>query len=555
MKGNLNLRPLAVFSAIIAFSTSALAQNIGVVINNQPVRFTGVGPQSIRGRVLVPLRGVLERLGAYVGYESATQTVTASRGDIDIQLRIGDATARVNGRDIALDVPPQIYRGSTLVPLRFMGQALGAEVQWDNATRTVNITTSDAEADVPSREANAGNIQITSFTAEPEGYSRGGSNIEFTLRGTPGGTASLQIPGVTREIRMRETNPGVYTATYVVPNDPANPVAVSGANAIARLRVGNAERLIQASNTISVDTKPPVIRESMPQADSRVNINRPSFSVSFDDAGGSGVDPASVTMTLDGRNVTNDAVVTGDRLTYKPSVALEAGLHEVSISVRDRAGNTASKAYSFRVVAGSEAIRSFTHTGTGNAQPGDVLTFVLLGEPGGRATFSIGETVKNRAMEEEAPGRYIGEYTVRKGDNFRDDVVTARLRTKAGETFTAQAASGVAVNAGALEAPKLTSPEEGARIGAGNLIVRGTAGSGARVRIRVEYSATLLGLLERKGTLYDQVVDADQNGKFETRPIDVNFLGADRNTTYTITAVTLGANETASEATVLRVKR
>ena len=134
-------RSIWITAVMSAFVGTAYGQQIHVNVNGQPVVFENVGPQQINGRVLVPLRGVMEKLGAYVGYAAATRTVTATRGDIDLQLRIGDRTAQVNGKEIHLDVPATEYNGSTLVPLRFVGESLGAEVRWDATTQTVNIVT------------------------------------------------------------------------------------------------------------------------------------------------------------------------------------------------------------------------------------------------------------------------------------------------------------------------------------------------------------------------------------------------------------------------------
>lgn len=96
------------------------------------------------GRVLVALRGVFERLGATVDWEAATQTVLAVRGSIVVELQIGSRQARVNDRVVLLDVPARIIGARTLVPLRFVSEALGATVQWQEATRTVLIATGAA---------------------------------------------------------------------------------------------------------------------------------------------------------------------------------------------------------------------------------------------------------------------------------------------------------------------------------------------------------------------------------------------------------------------------
>lgn len=130
-------------AAGLLLAVPALAQSggsgIGVTVNRQPVSFTGQGPVSRGGRVLVPLRGVLEKLGAYVSYDSARREVRAVRNEAQIILPIGSRTAQVSGRAVALDTPAQILNGSTLVPLRFVAEALGAQVNYESATSTVAI--------------------------------------------------------------------------------------------------------------------------------------------------------------------------------------------------------------------------------------------------------------------------------------------------------------------------------------------------------------------------------------------------------------------------------
>ncbi|MFB5084244.1 stalk domain-containing protein [Symbiobacterium thermophilum] len=91
-------------------------------------------------RVLVPMRAYLESLGAEVGWEPPN-LVTARMGEHTVSLRIGQYTAQVDGREVPLDVPAQIIADRTYVPLRFLSEGLGAEVGYDGATRTVTVVT------------------------------------------------------------------------------------------------------------------------------------------------------------------------------------------------------------------------------------------------------------------------------------------------------------------------------------------------------------------------------------------------------------------------------
>jgi hypothetical protein len=122
-------------------SASALAQNIAVHVNGDPVYFRDQGPTTRSGRVLVPLRGVLEKMGADVFWNSQSQLVTATRGTNEIRLPIGSRIATVDGREVTLDVPASMINGRTMVPLRFVSESLGAEVAWNGRTQTVMIDT------------------------------------------------------------------------------------------------------------------------------------------------------------------------------------------------------------------------------------------------------------------------------------------------------------------------------------------------------------------------------------------------------------------------------
>lgn len=100
-------------------------------------------PQSAilyKGSTMVPMRGVFEALKAEVKWDGATQTVTATKGNTTIKLTIGNNYAYVNGKKVALAAEAIIVNGSTMVPLRFVAEALGAKVAWDGATKTAIIS-------------------------------------------------------------------------------------------------------------------------------------------------------------------------------------------------------------------------------------------------------------------------------------------------------------------------------------------------------------------------------------------------------------------------------
>ena len=123
---------------------------ITVTVDNKPVGFSEAPPRMMGGRVMVPLRGVVERLGGNIKYEAQTKVITGAQPDTEKQfrLRLGSNEALVNGQKQPLDAPPRVIRGVTYVPLRFVSEALGADVRWDNAKQTVTIMTSGLAAEV-----------------------------------------------------------------------------------------------------------------------------------------------------------------------------------------------------------------------------------------------------------------------------------------------------------------------------------------------------------------------------------------------------------------------
>ena len=118
----------------LAFGQSA----IRVYVDGQPTNFD-VPPTVIQGRVLVPLRGVFERLGATVDYDTRTQHIVAVHDTQTVELTIGSRQARVNNQPSLLDVPAFTIGGRTMVPLRFISESLGASVQWVDASRIILI--------------------------------------------------------------------------------------------------------------------------------------------------------------------------------------------------------------------------------------------------------------------------------------------------------------------------------------------------------------------------------------------------------------------------------
>ena len=131
-----------------------------LILNDQPFRTT-VEPVNQDGRVLVPLRDIFERLGATVLYNSRNRSITARRGSTVVNMELGSTDAEVNGRRVTLDVPANTIYGSTMVPLRFVSEALGATVNYDPSNGVIRINDSNRGTSSGNRnnDRNDGNLR------------------------------------------------------------------------------------------------------------------------------------------------------------------------------------------------------------------------------------------------------------------------------------------------------------------------------------------------------------------------------------------------------------
>lgn len=125
---------------LTAMASIGLARPITVAVDGRNIEFSGTQPVKMGNTVMVPLRGVFERMGASVDWQESNQTVLAHRGNTRVELRVNDTTAYVNGKAMAVNRPAVVRNGSTLVPIRFISESLGAYVDWDETSSMVNIS-------------------------------------------------------------------------------------------------------------------------------------------------------------------------------------------------------------------------------------------------------------------------------------------------------------------------------------------------------------------------------------------------------------------------------
>ena|GEM_PF-575693 len=91
------------------------------------------------GRTYLPVRALGESLGAAVSWDEKTRTVTLTRGEDRVEMVIGDYNIKVNGSYTTMEVAPEIVGGRTMLPARYVAEAFGALISWDEKSQEVVI--------------------------------------------------------------------------------------------------------------------------------------------------------------------------------------------------------------------------------------------------------------------------------------------------------------------------------------------------------------------------------------------------------------------------------
>ena len=230
------------------------------------------------------------------------------------------------------------------------GPTIARNFNWPPAFQALAMGAAPA-ATAPAATAPA----IERFVMRPMGRIEAGRELTFRLRGAPGADAWLDIPGVIRGVDLVEIRPGVYEGSYTVRRrDDLNAFR----NAVATLRSGNqsararvemrgGDRDWDTPQARPRDERAPQITDMTPAHGDRVSDRgRTHISAKLSDEG-SGVDPASVRLRLAGRDVTNDARVTADEVNLRAD--LDPGRYTAELSVKDLAGNTTTRSWTFDV--------------------------------------------------------------------------------------------------------------------------------------------------------------------------------------------------------------
>ncbi|HEX8832955.1 MAG TPA: stalk domain-containing protein, partial [Abditibacteriaceae bacterium] len=482
----------------------AQSGGIAVLLNDAPINFGGVSPTQIGGRVLVPLRGVFEALGARVDYDPSTMTVFAVRGETQMQLRIGSTQASVNGQTRVLDIPAQTRLGRTLVPLRFVSEALGAEVRWNEGLRTVTIV---APPVIPGAGTNPNGpfgpsptpvvtptptlppvVQppvLPPYVSPVNGELITGTVVKVDP--TPPATLTLTVNNRVRTFTI-DANAQILRQSAGVNNTGAAPVygAPVALNDLSRLIPGEEVRVrVDEQNTVMQLTSMVTL------ATARVRYAQDNQIV-LEDARGTAlvIGPNLRFVDARGRSVPTANLQPGQtialfiapttRRIYQASIFnsdLSAATNPTYVSPEDNnptfpvggnnfppngnnfppTGNTAPE--------GTPVINLVQHNAIRPLRSGGTFTVTVRGTPGARASFTVVAGMREQMLEEDnnRTGLYTGVYTVRPGDNVLNGRVTAFLRNDAGQEAIQQSRTPITIDT-VLPRITTTSPVDGATI-------------------------------------------------------------------------------------------
>jgi uncharacterized protein YbbC (DUF1343 family) len=118
---------------------TGMNDQIKVLVGGNPVAFDSAPYIDENDRLMVPLRAIVEALGAKVAWNPDTKSITILKQETTLFFKIDQPSVVVNGQTKRMDTSPVIRNNRTMVPVRYVGEYLGAEVHWDPDAKSVTI--------------------------------------------------------------------------------------------------------------------------------------------------------------------------------------------------------------------------------------------------------------------------------------------------------------------------------------------------------------------------------------------------------------------------------
>lgn len=422
-------------ASLAMMSGATWAQGISVTVNGNPVAFPKQGPiQAPDGSILVPLREVFESLGASVQFLPKTRTITATRGTTTVALQLGESVGYVNGKPKSLPTPAQNIGGTTMLPLRIISEAFGADVKWDANARLVAILLVGAKP-VASTGVGGGKVAPPPAQEKPIVIPVKGLTPE-EIKNAGGGAPPTQPLQLNPPAVVTKTEPVAGTLTAVAPDkltvQPATGLPESlplSPDVIVLVKVGDAPQVRQELAALKTGDAVQIKRDSLGRAF--------LIEVSYDERVG-------VLKSLDALGdhwialFTEGSAAEVETLADIKRLGNPSSLSEVKPGerVRLRINPVSKRAVALSVIEGEKPatprveVLKVVH----NASPkwvkgGDTITFTVTGTPAAKGTLRVPGLAGAEALPliETSPGSYIANITVPAGVALKDATALATL--------------------------------------------------------------------------------------------------------------------------------
>ncbi|HET6383922.1 MAG TPA: stalk domain-containing protein [Armatimonadota bacterium] len=406
------------------------------------------------------------------------------------------------------------------------------------------------EAGAAALTPSVGNLKIKALDVQAAGPYRAGDAVVVTMEGTPGAAADITVPGVPGQTTLKEYDPGVYKGTLVVPPG----LSVIAAPVVGHLSLGPDRAVLaaQSAQAVTIDSAAPVVEQMAPGDNASVTNHKSAIYAVFDDHGGTGVDPASVRLHLNGVDVTGQAQIT-DRFISCTGIPLPDGVNHVLVSARDKVGNAVEKPWDFTVRSLSNPIHS-VDAHLGRSKGSEEVRITLEGRAGGEATFDLADW-RDQPMKETHPGRYEGVLRLERGDQVKGLPVIGHL--KIGDRASTMLSKDLVTYLDTRPAaPVIEGPVTGSEIES-PLVVFGHADPGCTVHVKVEFNNRVLSVFGLRGISSQQNAIVDDTGAWRTEQLGLGTFipGHPKHLTYQIICESVNAMGTLSKKSEITVYR
>ncbi len=170
---------------VSVFVSSAASDPITIKLDGNKVS-TDADPIIVQNRTMVPVSAIVGALGGTSSWDQDSHTATFVKGSTTVKVTIGSTKATVNGVTKNLDVAPQLVKvdnkggARTMVPLRFISEGFGYDVDWDNPTRTVLITSPSNANTTPAASYTVSSTKVTTGQKISGDSSNTYTNVQIT---------------------------------------------------------------------------------------------------------------------------------------------------------------------------------------------------------------------------------------------------------------------------------------------------------------------------------------------------------------------------------------